>query len=126
MDAFENEKLLLESDNNQLKLTSHRLRYYKASKRNSDFTSIMIDKISAIELTYYKSSIWILILGIITIPIILGIILLYIYFTTKRHVVVITSDGGKPIVFETFGMKRKYLEHFIQKTEEASMKLRGL
>jgi len=124
MTSFENEKIILESDNKQIKLTSHRLRYYQTSKRNSDFTSIMLDKISSIELTYYKSSIWFLIIGIVTIPIIVGFILIYKFFTSKRHVVSITPDGGKPILFETQGMKRGFLDDFIDKVELASMKLK--
>ena len=125
MQGFDNEKVILESDNNQLRLTTHRLRYNETASSNSDFTSIMLDKISSIELTYYKSSIWLLIIGILTIPIIVGIILIIIFFTSKRHVVSVTPDGGKPIIFETKGMKREFLEGFIDKVEAASMKLKG-
>lgn len=126
MNAFENEKLILESDNKQIRLTSHRLRYYETPKRNSNFTSIMLDKVSSIELTYYKSSFWILILGILTIPILLGLILLYIFFTSKRHVISVTPDGGKPIIFETKGMKRDFLDDFIDKVEKTAMTLKKL
>ncbi len=45
---------------------------------------------------------------------------------SKKHVVSITPDGGRPIVFETKGMKREFLERFITQTEAASMKLKGL
>lgn len=126
MNAFENEKLIIESDNKQIRLTTHRLRYYETSKKNSDFTSIMLDKISSVELTYYKSSIWILIIGIVTIPIIVGLILIYMFFTSKRHVVSVTPDGGKPIVFQTKGMKRDFLDDFIDKVEATSMKLKNI
>ena len=126
MNAFENEKLIIESDNKQIRLTSHRLRYYETPKSNSDFTSIMLDKISSIELTYYKSSIWLLIIGIVAIPILVGLILIYMFFTSKRHVISVTPDGGKPIIFETKGMKRNFLENFIDKVEQTSMKLKGL
>ncbi|MDA9970507.1 hypothetical protein N9E56_01590 [Flavobacteriaceae bacterium] len=125
MQGIDNEKIILESDNNQLRLTTHRLRYHETAKSNSDFTSIMLDKISSIELTYYKSSMWLLIVGIITIPIIVGIILIIIFLTSKRHVVSVTPDGGKPIVFETKGMKHEFLEDFIDKVEATSMKLKG-
>jgi hypothetical protein len=125
MTAFENEKLILESDNKQIRLTSHRIRYYQTPKRNSDFTSLMIDKISSIELTYYKSSIWLLIIGVVTIPILVGLILIYMFFTSKRHVVAITPDGGKPVLFETNGMKRDFLDNFIDEIELASMRLKN-
>jgi hypothetical protein len=126
MNAFENEKLIIESDNKQIRLTSHRLRYYETPKNNSDFTSIMLDKISSIELTYYKSSIWLLIIGIVTIPILVGLILIYMFITSNRHVISVTPDGGKPIIFETKGMKRNFLDDFIDKVEQTSMKLKGL
>mgnify|MGYP006107042003 CR=1 FL=1 len=126
MNALENEKLIIESGNKQIRLTSHRLRYYETPENNSDFTSIMLDKISSIELTYYKSSIWLLIIGIVTIPILVGLILVYRFFTLKRHVISVTPDGGKPIIFETKGMKRNFLDDFIDKVEQTSMKLKGL
>ncbi len=74
MNALENEKLIIESDNKQIRLTSHQLRYYETPKSNANFTSIMLDKISSIELTYFKSSVWLLILGIVTIPFLVGFI----------------------------------------------------
>ena len=124
MESIENEKLILESDNRQIMLTSHRLRYHESTSKNSNFISLMLDKISSIELTY-QSNIWLLIIGIITIPLIIGIVFIIQFFTTKRHVVSIIPDGGKPIVFETKGMKRDYLEDFINKVEDASFKLRN-
>ncbi len=99
------------------------MHYHETPPCFANFTSIMLDKISSIELTY-QSNIWLLIIGILTIPIIVGIILIILFFTTKRHVVSIIPDGGKPIVFETRGMKRDYLEDFINKVEDASMKLK--
>ncbi|MCD8408526.1 hypothetical protein LNI96_11420 [Tenacibaculum dicentrarchi] len=102
------------------------MRYYETPKNNADFTSIMLDKISSIELTYYKSSIWLLIIGIVAIPILVGLILIYMFFTSKRHVISVTPDGGKPIIFETKGMKRNFLDDFVDKVEESSMKLKGL
>ncbi len=125
MQGIDNEKVILESDNNQLRLTTHRLRYHEAASSKSDYTSIMLDKISSIELKYYKSSIWLLIIGILTIPIVVGIILIIIFFNSKKHVVSVTPDGGKPIIFETNGMKREFIEDFIDKVESASMKLKG-
>lgn len=124
MNGITNEEMILESSNNQLRLTTHRLRYHKTESRNSDFTSIMLDKISSIELTYYQSSVWVLIIGIVTIPILFGIILIIYYFSSRRHVVSITPDGGKPIVFETNGLKREFLENFIDKVEASSMNLK--
>ena len=113
MKLFEDEKLIIESSNKQIKLTDQRLRYYE----KSDFISIMLNKVSSVELTYYKSSIWILIIGIVSAPVIVGFILIYIYFISKRHVVSVTPDGGRPIIFATKGLKREFLEEFIYEIE---------
>jgi hypothetical protein len=123
MESLENENLILESENRQLMLTTHRLRYHESASSNSNFTSIMLDKISSIELTY-QTNIWLLIIGIITIPAVIGIILIILFFTTKKHIVSVSPDGGNPIIFETKGMKRDYLEDFIFKVEKASLALK--
>lgn len=123
MESLENETLITESNNRQILLTTHRLRYHQSISKNSNFTSIMLDKISSIELTYH-SNIWLLIIGILTLPFLIGIILIILFFTTKKHIVRITPDGGTSIVFETKGMKRDFLEDFINKVEDASIKLK--
>lgn len=121
MEALDNEKLI--SGNKQLKLTTHRLRYYDSSSKKSNFTSIMVDKISSIELTY-QSNIWLLIIGIVTIGAGIGIILIILFYTTKKHVVSVTPDGGSSVIFQIKGMKRDSIEDFIQKVENTSMKLK--
>ncbi len=125
MESLENEKLITESGNRQVMLTTHRLRYHEGTSSNSDFTSIMLDKISSIEVKY-QSNILFLIIGVITIPIVVGIVFILIYYFTRKHVVSVNPDGGKSIIFETRGMKREYLEEFIFKIESASMKLKKM
>ena len=124
MQGIEGEKLILESDNQQLRLTSHRLRYHETRSSKSDFTSIMLDKISSIQVTYQSASIWLLIFGLFTIPILLGFYLIYLYFSRRSHYVFISPDGGQPIVFQLKGIKRDYIDDFIDKVEEASIKLK--
>ena len=123
MDAIENEKLITESDGRQIMLTTHRIRYHETASANSNFISIMLDKISSIELTFH-SNIWLLIIGIITAPILIGIILIVIFFKTRQHIIKITPDGGQSITFQTRGMSRDKVEEFISKVENASMKLK--
>jgi hypothetical protein len=124
MKLTENETTLLESDNNQIVLTSHRMRYSEFPGPKSDFTSIMLDKVSSIELTYHRWSYLILILGIITIPIVIGLIIIFLWWRSKTHVVSVTPDGGMPIIFQTKGMKRADLEEFVDKAEEAALRLK--
>ncbi|MFT4660543.1 MAG: hypothetical protein ACI9N1_000361 [Flavobacteriales bacterium] len=124
MKLNEKEQIILESDNNQIVLTTHRLRYKETPSPKSDFTSIMLDKISSIEVTYHRWSIWYLILGILTTPIVIEFILIFLWWRSKSHVVFVTPDGGRSIIFETKGMKRESLEEFVDKTEEAAMNLK--
>lgn len=79
----------------------------------------MLDKISSVELKY-NGEILLLIFGIILLPVVVGLILIITYFVTKTHVVSITPDGGTAIIFETKGMKREFLEEFIDKMEAAA------
>ena len=123
MKAIENESIILESTDRRIMLTSHRLRYHDRASKHTDFISIMLDKISSIELTYQRN-LWLLIIGILTIPVLVGVVLLIFFFLTKKHIVSITPDGGKPIVFETNGMKREFLEDFIYQVEKASINLK--
>ncbi len=124
MDALENEKLITESGNRQVMLTTHRLRYHLTTSKNSDYCSIMLDKISSIEVKY-QVNIWYLIFGIITLPIVVGLILLFMYYRSRVHVISVTSDGGISIAFATKGMKRDDVDAFIFKLESAAMKLKG-
>lgn len=61
---FEGERLISESDDNVVTLTSHRLRYEASSKGSGHVVSIALEKISSIEI-HYKSWILILFLGIL-------------------------------------------------------------
>ena len=66
-----------------------------------------------------------MIIGIVTIPVIVGIFIIVMFFASKRHVVSITPDGGKPIIFGTQGMKREFIDEFVDEVEAASMLLKG-
>lgn len=123
MKSFENENLISESDTKQIQLTTHRLRYHQDRSSNSNFISIMLDKISSIELTYTSNPL-LLIIGIITIPLLVGIILIVMYYQSKTHAISIIPDGGQPIIFEIKGMKREAVEQFIFDIENAAMKLK--
>lgn len=125
MELLENENIITESANKQVMLTSYRIRFRDSISKKSNFTSIMLDKISSIGVTY-QSNVWLLIIGILTIPIFVGVILIILFFISRKHVVSISSDGGSSIVFETKGMKREFLEEFIDKIENASIKLKKI
>lgn len=132
---FERERLISQSDNNEITLTSHRIRYNSSSTGRGHVISIALEKISSIEI-HYKSWILVLLLGILFVGagiiigannngeamilvLILGGVCILLYFLTRKHVVTISSDGGAKINFETKGMKRETLLDFINKIEVA-------
>lgn len=132
---FQGETLISESDNNEITLTSHRVRYNSSSSGKGDIISIALEKISSIEI-HYKSWILILLLGILfaaggmvmgvndrggamVMGLAVGGVCVLLYFLTRKHVVTISSDGGAKINFETNGMKRDTLLDFINKIETA-------
>lgn len=132
---FDNEEIITESKDNTLTLTNYRLRYESASRGKAHIVSIMLEKISSIEI-HYKSNIIILTLGILFLAMgfvmgtmneggamlmgmSIGGICLFIYYIRRRHVVSIASDGGAKIHFFTKGMDRNTLMDFINEIEEA-------
>lgn len=50
---------------------------------------------------------------------VLGGGLVLAYFSTRRHVVSIASDGGARLQFETKGMKRETVQAFVDAVESA-------
>lgn len=133
-----NEKILLESDDKSLVLTSHRIRHSVSEIGKGYFVSIMLEKISSIE---YQSKSWIsaLLFGIIAIVAgitleradpafiivgtVVGISCITLYFATKRQVVTISSDGGAKINTNIKGMKHEDVLAFINKIEHAKLQL---
>jgi hypothetical protein len=129
------ENLITESDNKEILLTSHRIRYFSKSWGKTKVISMMLENISSIEV-HYSSNIIILAAGCIFIlagliaggndqgdPMILGLIvgslLILSYFITRKHVVTISSDGGTQINLVTGGMKSEVIIGFIDKIEKA-------
>ena len=132
---FIGENAITESDNKGIILTSHRIRYQSSNFGKAHIVSIMLEKISSIEI-HYKSSLLTLIIGIILtlsgivmgasnqgeamiLGLGIGLFFVLLYFITRRHVITIASDGGSKINFETKGMKRETILDFINKIETA-------
>ena len=135
---LENEKIITQSGNYVVTLTNKRVRYDDTSAGRSHLVSILLDKVSSIEV-HYKSILLLLVLGVImiiggvlagmdkkgdvmTAGVMLGGLLLAIYFFTRKHVVSISSDGGANIHFKTKGMNRESILKFINQIEEAKVK----
>ncbi|MBS1638168.1 MAG: hypothetical protein JST26_19805 [Bacteroidetes bacterium] len=137
---FDNEDLLVQSDDKTITLTTHRIRYSEAKGGIENLISIHLEKISSIEMKYTSKPFLIyfgilaLVIGtllgkasnqvdVIIISLIIGSILIISYFLSRKHTVVISSDGGSKIIFETKGMKSEAHIDFINKIEKAKHKL---
>lgn len=132
---FQGEEIISESENKVISLTTHRIRLNDSSIGSSHLVSIMLDKVSSIEVRY--KSWWILlILSILLIigglwmgmlnngeammvGIVVGLLLGLFYVFSRKHVIVISSDGGTSLNFHTKGMKREKIMEFINKIERA-------
>lgn len=132
LSPFEDESVIMDSNDNSVLLTTHRIRYKSNQGSKSHITSIMLKNISSIEI-HYKSNQWLfyvgitfLITGIVMSPktglgyigLGIGLLMMIIYWFTRRHVVSICSNGGASIDFQTKGMKQSALIDFIDTVEE--------
>jgi len=130
------EEILMQSDDLTITLTNFRIRYYETQMGNASLVSMHLEKLSAIEMTY-KSNLILFYLGIIAVVggivmgmygrndsmfgsgIVLGIVLMLIYWLTRKHIVSISSDSGLSINFQTSGMNSDKHIQFINKIETA-------
>ena len=132
IELLEHEELITESGNKELVLTTHRIRHYSS---DTHITSIMIEKISSVEVNYQS---WIILLllglgfacfgmvagynntpGMMLPGFVIGLFFIIAYFITRTHVVTISSGGGAKIIFATKGMNTETLLAFIHKIEQA-------
>jgi|SRR5665213_765540 len=130
------ESILSYSDNGLLTLTTHRVRYMNKVWGQANFISIMLEKISSLQVIYISYP-PLLVMGIIItvigfmlgaganntqaafIAIIIGLPAVVAYFVTRRHVCVIASDGSGKIEFRTEGMSTETLIDMMDKIERA-------
>ena len=131
------ETVLSQSDDESITLTTHRIQDNRSETGEGYFVSIMLEKISSIEL---RSKSWVLVLtaGIISLAagfllelkeqgafipgIVIGGVCILLYFLTKKQVITICSDGGVKINSNVNGMKREAALDFINKIEEAKLR----
>lgn len=134
------EEILIQSDDLTITLTNFRIRYYETQMGHARLTSMHLDKLSAIEMTYI-SYLFLLYAGILIFisglligvtgdaPEISGAIagpgvfLIIVYLLSRKHIVSISSDSGIKINFQTKGMTTDKHLHFINKIETAKNNL---
>jgi hypothetical protein len=129
------EKVLIQSDNGKLVLTSHRVRFEARVSGRAKFTSIMLEGLVSCQITYTSAPI-LLWLALLSLPVgayfntardntsvIVGLIAaaLFVlgYFVTRTRVLSLASAGGATIDVGTKGMSMDTAKQFIDKAESA-------
>ena len=140
MKLFPKEHEILSSNENKIILTNHRIQMNDKEWGRSNSITIFLEDISSMQ-TLYKSNILWLILGAlcllfsvysfltleqyygdtspIKIAFVLGLIFLALWWFSKRHIISIHSDGGKPLEFLVNRMSDSQIEDFIDKVQLA-------
>ncbi|TDN37022.1 hypothetical protein E4631_19630 [Hymenobacter sp. UV11] len=136
LSLLDGERLLHQSPNQVVSLTTHRVRLHRASGSAAHIVSMMLEKVSSCEIRYLSHP-WLLLVGallavsgvlalfqrvepgIVALLLLVGGGLLIAYFASRHHVVSITSDGGTRLSFETKGMQRQVVIGFIDHLEQA-------
>lgn len=131
------ERLLNQSSNNIVVLTTHRIRFNDTNSSHAHLVSIMLEKVSSCEVRYQSWPV-VLVLGVVLglfggfallqrgsgqevgiLALVLGLVFIIAYFTSRKHIISISSDGGARIGFETKGLKREAVVTFVNEIEKA-------
>jgi hypothetical protein len=135
-----NEEIISQSKDFSVTLTNYRIRHEYGAYSNTYVISIFLEKISSIEIRY-KSSPLLLVIGVFfslasvyimrdsssqlpLIGFVISGLLILTFFLSRRHTITIASDGGTKINFNTKGMHRDAILHFINKIESAKNDIR--
>jgi hypothetical protein len=135
MDYLPDEKLLIESDNKTLVLTTHRVRYDAIGKSGgwadrTELVSIMLEELAscAITRTSYPLLLLLALAGLVLALLvedraIVGIALAVLFaggfFLSQRQVLLLTSSGGSSIQINTGGMNLQDVRDFVDEIEKA-------
>ena len=128
------EKKILSSDEDTLVLTNKRIRYDSIETGQSNLVSMTLDSVASCGLIT-KSNPIILIAAaviflfgmmdgddeIITVSAIVGLVLVIIFFNTKKAVLSIASNGGSEIVVSVKDMPREEVIKFINSIEREKL-----
>lgn len=136
MTLLPNEQELVTSNGNKVILTTHRIQLTDKDWGYSYSIEIFLEDISSVEIRY-RSNIILLLLGCLGILVglylfaqsndsvnygfIAGIILLLIWWFSRRHIISISSDGGSSLNFEVGGMSSYLIEEFVGKVQLAKL-----
>lgn len=139
MHFLSDEDLIVSSNENKVILTNLRIHLSDSEWGRSYSNTLFLEDISSIEVRY-RSNIIFLGLGILGLLAWLGvatnesvstrqsmlylgvaIVLLVLYWLSRKHVISISPNGGKSINFEVSSMDSLQIEDFVGKVQEAKL-----
>jgi hypothetical protein len=139
MNYFPGEKMLVESDNKTLVLTTHRVRYDAIGKGGgwadrTELVSIMLEELAscAITRTSYPFLLLLALVGLVLAILvedraIVGIAIAVLFaggfFLSQRQVLLLTSSGGGQIQINTGSMSLQAVRDFVDEIEKAKNQL---
>ena len=141
MTLLPNELEVVTSNEDKIVLTNKRIQMTQKDWGRSYKISIFLEDISSTQVIYKSNILW-LILSILSllyfaitlmqndrfgysdktsmqVSFVIGIIFLALYWFSRRHVISIHSDGGKPLEFMVNRMSDTEIEHFFDKVQLA-------
>lgn len=135
MNHFPNERVLIESDNKTLVLTTHRVRYDAIGKGGgwadrTELVSIMLEELAACAITRISYPVLLLLaLGGLLLALvsrdnaIIGVALAILFaggfILSQRQVLLLISSGGGKIQVNTGGMSLQAIRDFVDEVEKA-------
>lgn len=140
MELFASEEFLVRSNNDRLVLTTHRLHLSSKEWGQAYSNTLFLEDISSVEIRYSSFVLGLMIGGFLilgglmwaqqgSVPpfnaaTIAGGVFVLFYFLSRRHLVSITPNGGKPINFEIGSMSNEEVNDFIHKVQLAKERRR--
>jgi uncharacterized membrane protein len=143
MTLLANEHIIVNSNDDKVILTNKRIHMSDRRWSGSYSNTLFLEDISSMEIRYSSNIILLILAGlavllsilnisnsdrplsggdgdeITLLPLIIGVILVFIYWFSRKHIISISPNGGKPINFEVAGMSKQQIEMFLDKVQKA-------
>ena len=140
MTLHPNEHEIVSSNKSKIILTNQRIQMNEKEWGRSHSITIFLENISSMQKLYKTNIFWIILAGLcllfsvfsfltrgdlyydsspFTISFVLGLIFLALWWSSRRHIISIHSDGGKPLEFSVKRMPDYFIEDFIDKVQLA-------
>lgn len=136
MKLLNEEKRILSSSDNTVVLTNYRIYMRNQGVGHASMISIFLEKISSVE-TAYKGQTFLLILAGISViggsilaaelngsalpAILIGALFVLFWWLTRKHTIVISSDGGGKLMFDVKRLQIAAIEDFVTQVQDAKL-----